>query len=1545
MQLAFHFTLLLIINALFADADPQVQNILAGFGKSPAGGSPPSPRQNAILIRPSFTGCPKNLFYCFSGIDGKKQYLQDVMSFIYTSGSMDWRPVEINGINTTPQRVEYSYYVDDTDFVIWGGMGPDGFYDDMWAFNMQTKVWSEVFQSHERPSARQAAHFCKDGEYFYIFGGRTNDGKTNDVWKFHIPTRVWTRLLGEVDIKTYTDAPATRSGGGAFASGSYLYIFGGYTSKSKQSQDVYRIPVDNPTEGDWKHLPLVERGTTTEINVVPRTEAGICWDGNYVYLFGGLHEETTSEEMANDLLVLDFTKNVANAGLMTVEVVVHALHDESYQRRAGGFVICDEESTNEGEGAVVTRRGFAFGGTRDGDILGNLDRITLDANDISAGVKEWTRVSETVSNIPSPRALHGVVGALGRLWVYGGQGTGGAVLNDLYSYDIATKKWHKEEPTGGNTETPPALYDFGMCEHSGRLFIFGGIGVDLVTGVKEVKNDIWEYSITDHSWSKMKPLSSLKPLGRSGCYTKILHKNLIVVGGRMSDGSVSNQIWVFSLMSWKWKIASTRYRPQLHTNVSKIFEKGEFDETQWMMNALERDTQQVIDFERREEYDEEEDIASNNEKSKMSVYETPIKRKVEKVNSYDIGDADDDTFSAVPPYILEKRDDVAIHSKEMKIERDGKTYEVDQIIIAGGVSETRESSITLDYLILPDVGMMKDLGAKLLDTSSYTSLISSLSSSNEENNDTTNAQSVTSSQQEWKRPSRAVVADDSEQREFLVFYGDPLPEVPYPNTQQEQYAKLPIHYRSYTAPIEDGFLSFSGLDVDTAKCRVNHWILSDPSKPVFEYYEGKDDLTAMAGGGAAYYKNNLYCFGGNIIGNKLPADNQFHNQLLILHMTKNFTCSPGTKKVETKALSNTAYVGGSLPTNANVVSVTSSSSSLSHSEKLEALKSSKKPMSTFQAMVAQETFQRMLHNSNMRTLSSLWIWDNQRRYTSLTDLLQMEDAHSAFSSVLSSSSLNESASSSYLSYGEPSELAFSLDSESEFCVFCPTGQFAKKFNSVECTKCNPGSYNNYEGGLSGYHCVACPANTYNDESGRVECKPCPKDSYCPVGSKSSNSTRPSMDEQKDEQPPFYETNDKFSLFITIGCYVGGAIVGVCVSFMCICLPTRGKLFKLDLFSDRHSNKLDPITNTAPKVLKKSRIGGFVSIMYLCFAVCAAVSVVVEFLWNNVTETKSVIAASMEPSLDLTSIVMRSFRAEITLRDYCGECVNGIPMEDVNTVTDWLDCHPKFYLSTRNLASVTIDKNTKARTYHDLKVQCKQQPSVNDYLNPVKNCIVKVTGDNVEFAFKEDGSYPMMSVMTTTDKAHAYALEAKVSVDTGIGFGWKGKKGDLYKRLSTRTLVAQSSSSQPFKGAQSTVFRYNIMPSMFTFPNDTKDEGYQIVSSATLLGTTAAEDEMNVKYGLGVSVDFTQDHSVLLTNWVFRMKIGSFFANLMSTVMGFMSIFGSVVMVLEVISTMKLPCANKLKEAIFGKLRDDDEKVLRRNEMYAPVKTATDAMKE
>ncbi|KAH7824049.1 uncharacterized protein MONOS_1677 [Monocercomonoides exilis] len=1372
--------------------------LVNSFSKIPLHGTPPSPRQYPILVPLPSSTVENPAFIAFGGIDGRKYYLENVLQFGINSG--EWNSVEVNGITSTPKRCDFAYYTTKSDIVIWGGMGPDGFYDDMWSFNLQTKVWSEVSQSHQRPTARQGAAFAQYDKFFAIFGGRDNSQKQNDAWLFNIETHEWSQIA-KTDNTQAPNVPSTRAYGNAYLSSSYIYVFGGYTSKGNQSEKVYRHPLNPNANEDnkWELMTLqkIEKSNsrTSDVNYElnedvprPRSSSGIAVEDKRVFIFGGEDCSVSPVQYVRETLLYDFSTTDTDK---TVKWQIFPMKDEdnvSPRRDCGTTLMKIKKGEN-----IITKV-FAFGGIRDGSVLGDLVSLTVPSkneyvfsekvyfnsskeNSVQSetiespneygAIGEYVQETVPVPSIPNPRAHHRALAALGRMWVFGGTGEGGVLFNDLFSFDltdpdpVSKGTWLEHSYVGD--VSPPAKSNFVFVEHSGRLFIFGGKGIDPITGKQTSTNDLWEYSILAKQWKQIKPKTNLRP---PLCYDSagiLLHKHIYIFGGRKDNMDVINELWSFSLVSLEWK--KHKYMPQLTNSVPKpITEKTLQD---YVMNERRNDRNNSNSAQKNEEKrirgtgkqsnDSLNTIFSNGKESNeeqassrasiWSLSPSEQRRYRKYPGLADIDGIDMTEHPSRHSQFAQTGKDSSIQRSLGNLSSDSyeplpresatlypTTYthngvERDLVIIAGGVNEARESYLTLDRIILP------------------------------------------------------LENDDSPD----VIVLDPF------NPDIEEYKNIPIYYRSYTAVAENGIVSFAGLSVDDAKDRINYWKLNDQSHIEFFYCQDKEKYPFISGGSAVYHGRKLFCFGGNIVGLKLPSENQYHNQFWVLNLNQSyFSCSPGTK-----------------------------------------------------------------------------------------------------------------------------------NGEGELCEICDVGTFSKNFASKDCVQCNAGSYNPMKGGKAGYHCIACLQGEYNNKDGQGKCEPCDEGKYCPIGSRLQNASKPEL-RDVDHQPPLYESKDSWSLIITGISYGGGLLIGIIISLICVCCPSRSYLFKLDLFSDKHSNKLDPITNTAPKVLKKSRIGGFVSIIYLCFAIGAACAVIVEFCVNHLTETKSVISAVMDPSTQLNSVEVKYFRASLELKDFFGGCAAGV--DDPNVATDWTDCHKDFRASTSQIIIKDADGNTK-----DPELKCKQTPSNNKLLRNVVDCEVQLEHKNVVLDFPKSGTFPSIFIDTKTEDAHCYAMYATLEVDTGIDYD------NIHKRASLNQLLATSKTGKPFKGTNSTKFIFQMIPSIFTNPRGYPTVGFQIVETKVNEGSTAEADEIFVLYGLSAEMQFIKDVNILKTNWVERQKIPAFLANIMSTMMGFMGIFGSAVMVLEVLSSMRLPCANKLKEGIFKKLRDDkDEEVMPRHQYYAPM---------
>jgi N-acetylneuraminic acid mutarotase len=82
----------------------------------------------------------------------------------------------------------------------------------------------------------------------------------------------------------------------------------------------------------------------------------------------------------------------------------------------------------------------------------------------------WKNLSVITPNTPSPRAGHGLTSVDSRLFVFGGD-NGSSVLNDLYEYNISSKKWCYLRI---NDTQPTPRAGHGFVSTLGKLYVFGG---------------------------------------------------------------------------------------------------------------------------------------------------------------------------------------------------------------------------------------------------------------------------------------------------------------------------------------------------------------------------------------------------------------------------------------------------------------------------------------------------------------------------------------------------------------------------------------------------------------------------------------------------------------------------------------------------------------------------------------------------------------------------------------------------------------------------------------------------------------------------------------------------------------------------------------------------------------------------------------------------------------------------------------------------------------------------------------------------------------
>ncbi|KAH7821105.1 uncharacterized protein MONOS_11185 [Monocercomonoides exilis] len=188
-------------------------------------------------------------------------------------------------------------------------------------------------------------------------------------------------------------------------------------------------------------------------------------------------------------------------------------------------------------------------------------------------------------------------------------------------------------------------------------------------------------------------------------------------------------------------------------------------------------------------------------------------------------------------------------------------------------------------------------------------------------------------------------------------------------------------------------------------------------------------------------------------------------------------------------------------------------------------------------------------------------------------------------------------------------------------------------------QCSPGTYEDTDG-----ECQLCEPGQFSDEYGNKNCTPCPKGTYgTAFGS-------------QNQQPSPLEATAAEEKWLTIGLYGGSILVGVIIALSFLCLPTKAFLYKLDSYSDKYVDQLDPDTHSTIKHIKKTTFGGFVTIVAFCFVIGAALLVIITFFFFNTSETRSTVDISMVDDADISKISNKNIKVELTLIDYTGECI-------------------------------------------------------------------------------------------------------------------------------------------------------------------------------------------------------------------------------------------------------------------------------------------------
>ncbi|KAI8342211.1 hypothetical protein EDC96DRAFT_487126 [Choanephora cucurbitarum] len=180
-----------------------------------------------------------NAMFIFGG-QKEGHYFNDlyVFNFDTLSTSPRWEQIAFsNKAGDCPEpRSGHVSVIFDNKLYIFGGTDGQHMLNDLWAFDLHSRVWARVESEGLMPAARESSGCAMADGVMYIFGGRGEHGaELNDLCAFRMRTRRWFRF------QNMGPSPSPRHGLTMTAIRERLFVVGGENdiSKMDDSSSLY----------------------------------------------------------------------------------------------------------------------------------------------------------------------------------------------------------------------------------------------------------------------------------------------------------------------------------------------------------------------------------------------------------------------------------------------------------------------------------------------------------------------------------------------------------------------------------------------------------------------------------------------------------------------------------------------------------------------------------------------------------------------------------------------------------------------------------------------------------------------------------------------------------------------------------------------------------------------------------------------------------------------------------------------------------------------------------------------------------------------------------------------------------------------------------------------------------------------------------------------------------------------------------------------------------------------------------------------------------
>ncbi|KAH7914794.1 hypothetical protein BJ138DRAFT_1143277 [Hygrophoropsis aurantiaca] len=172
-------------------------------------------------------------FFVFGGqVDG--EFLNDLWAFDLSSlrTQAAWELCEPAGSEKPAHRTGHAVVACGDRLIVFGGTDGQYHYNDTWAYDINTRKWSELQCIGFIPSPREGHAAAVVDDVIYVFGGRGVDGKDlGDLAAFKMSNQRWYMF------QNMGPAPSGRSGHAMASMGTRVFVLGGESFTPTKGDD------------------------------------------------------------------------------------------------------------------------------------------------------------------------------------------------------------------------------------------------------------------------------------------------------------------------------------------------------------------------------------------------------------------------------------------------------------------------------------------------------------------------------------------------------------------------------------------------------------------------------------------------------------------------------------------------------------------------------------------------------------------------------------------------------------------------------------------------------------------------------------------------------------------------------------------------------------------------------------------------------------------------------------------------------------------------------------------------------------------------------------------------------------------------------------------------------------------------------------------------------------------------------------------------------------------------------------------------------------